>query len=323
MAAYPGGEPLTAGSLQSGLHLAIGMFDGVHVGHQAVIRAAMAASNADPGSMSGVLTFDPHPSRVLRPEKATSLLLPLSERVGRMLDAGIDRVFVQPFTREFASREASEFVATLRTFFPGLRSLYVGENFRFGAGRSGDSTTLVEEARPLGVQVGVLKRETCNGEPISSSTIRELLAKGEIVKANTMLGVPYRIKGTIVPGKKLGRGLGFPTVNLPWNPEALPRFGVYLAMVVVSSTGMTRPAIANYGLRPTVDQTNSPLLEVHLLEGGEFPTTGDEIEVSLLEFLRPERKFPSRESLREQIRMDVETARAKALAGSSIPTVKS
>nr|WP_275106697.1 riboflavin biosynthesis protein RibF [Oceanipulchritudo coccoides] len=311
MTAYLGKRILEGGTLEQPVHLAIGMFDGVHVGHQAVIHEAIKASQAQPGSLSGVLTFDPHPSQVLRPDQATALLMPLEQRVERMLEVGIDKVFVFPFTREFAAGEASEFVPTLRSWFPMLKSLYVGENFRFGAMRSGNVDTLTETAGPLDIRVGVLRRKSYQGEPISSSAIRASLAQGEMSAVNSMLGSPYRISGTIIAGKKVGRGLGFPTVNISWNPEALPRLGVYRVEASDMASGDKFCGIANYGLHPTVSEAASPLLEVHFLDGSEFPTTGDKLEVSLLEFIRPEMKFSSMEALQEQIRRDVEAVKAK------------
>lgn len=292
------------------LHLAIGMFDGVHLGHQAVIRQAVWASESDRGSIAGVLTFDPHPSRILRPASATPLLVPLDQRIRKMLSIGIERVFVQPFTLGYASREAGDFVHALKTYFPRLRSIHVGENFRFGSGRKGDVNTLSESGFETGIDVGILDRETHSGEPISSSAIRTAISEGNISLANSMLGYPYTIEGTIIAGKKIGRGLGYPTVNIPWHPEALPRFGVY-AVKIRNSSGEFLRGIANYGLRPTVDEAESPLLEVHVLEGEAIPTTGDTIQVSLLDFIRPEKKFSSQEALQKQIGSDIEALRQK------------
>jgi riboflavin kinase/FMN adenylyltransferase len=309
---YPGGEVMTDRLVDTPLHLAIGMFDGVHLGHQAVMRKAIEAASSEPGSISGVFTFDPHPSRVLRPEQATPLLMPLDQRIRRMLAMGIDQVFVQPFTRLYAAREAEAFAPSLRAYFPLLKSLHVGENFRFGSRRSGDVDTLYRSAAELGIEVDILKRESLNGEPISSSAIREALRSGDMSAANTMLGYAYTIEGTIIPGKKVGRGLGFPTVNIPWNPEAVPRFGVYAVSVTTDSLpGKRLRGIANYGLRPTVDQSEAPLLEVHFLDRPPFPTTGDPVQVSLLEFIRPERKFTSTEALQKQIREDVDAIRGR------------
>jgi riboflavin kinase/FMN adenylyltransferase len=306
---YPPGEWRGGVVEAHPLHLAIGMFDGVHVGHQAVIRQAIDAAVASPGDCSGVLTFDPHPSRVLYPERATDLLMPLQSRVGHMLELGVDHVFVKAFTRAYAALPAGEFVALLAASFPALRSLHVGENFRFGAGRAGDVATLHADALRMGIDVRVLEREHSGDLPVSSSRIRELLAAGDIRAANTLLGRPYTVSARIVPGRRIGRRIGFPTLNLPWNPEAAPRHGVYRVQLRTAASG-PQPGLANYGLRPTVGADTSPLLEVHLLDPVELPPAGALVQVSLLDFIRPERAFPSIEALRERIREDVACARA-------------
>lgn len=319
MTVYPDGQVVVAGALEQPLHLAIGMFDGVHVGHQMVMRAAVDASRSDPGSLSGVLTFDPHPSRILRPKQATALLMPFGQRIERMLEVGIKRVFVQAFTLEYAAREAADFADSLQRLFPGLKSLHVGENFRFGAKRSGNVDTLRDTAEAAGIMAGVLVRENYKGRPISSSAIREFLGRGEMKVVNGMLGSPYRIDGTVVPGKKIGRGLGFPTVNIPWCPESPPRYGVYRVTAEWNASGGSLIGIANYGLRPTIEKDSAPLLEVHFLEGSGFPEEGCPVTVHLHEFIRPETKFSSKEALREQIRLDVEAARQSALQDTSDP----
>lgn len=306
---FPGRQSVAGDPAGKPLHLAIGMFDGVHRGHQAVIRKAVEAARREAGAISGVFTFDPHPSRVLRPEQATPLLMPLEQRVGRMLSMGVDHVFVQPFTRTYASREAEAFAPSLRAHFSRLASIHVGENFRFGSRRSGDVDTLFRTGADLGIDVDILTREHFAGEPISSSAIRKALGEGDMAAVNAMLGYTYSVEGTIVPGKKVGRGLGFPTVNIPWEPEAAPRFGVYAVNATAASPSRQLRGIANYGLRPTVDAAQAPLLEVHFLDAEPYPTTGDSIEVSLLRFIRPERKFTSTGALQDQIRKDVEEMR--------------
>jgi riboflavin kinase/FMN adenylyltransferase len=244
--------------------------------------------------------------------------MPFEQRIERMLSMGVDLVFVQPFTHAYASREATEFLKSLQASFPGLKSVHIGENFRFGARRSGDVDTLTESGGALGIDVGILERENHGGEPISSSAIRTALGTGDISGVNAMLGSPYTIRGTIVPGKKVGRGLGFPTVNIPWDPEARPQFGVYAVTARQLPSGNILRGIANYGLRPTVDEAEFPLLEVHFLEGEPMPTTGDRVEVSLLAFIRPERKFPSKEELRMQIRRDVEEISKRGLRNGAV-----
>lgn len=286
------------------------MFDGVHIGHQSVIRKAIEAADKEAAHCSGVLTFDPHPSRVLYPEKATALLTPLQPRVARMLDIGVDRVFVQTFTSAYSRREAQDFVPSLKQRFPGLLSIHVGENFRFGAGRSGDVDTLATSAGPLGVQVYPHPRTDFAGEPVSSSRIRRALTEGRIGEANAMMGSPYRVRGTVAPGRGLGRGMGFPTLNVPWDPEAKPRFGVYRVRLRQTETAEWLAGIANYGVRPTVGDTGGPLLEVHLLEtGAASPADMVEVEIELLDFIRPEQSFSSMEALRVQIGNDVKQVR--------------
>jgi riboflavin kinase/FMN adenylyltransferase len=223
-----------------------------------------------------------------------------------MLEMGVDRVFVQAFTLSYARREAAAFVPALKAVFPGLASLHVGENFRFGAGRSGDVDTLCQSAVLAGVDVHPHARKDFAGDPVSSSRIRKALTEGHIREANAMMGTPYRIEGKVATGRGLGRGMGFPTLNISWHPEAAPRFGVYRVSLRANESGEWLAGIANYGLRPTVSDSSEPLLEVHLLETGSVPPAKMErVQVNLFEFIRPEQSFPSIEALRAQIEADV------------------
>lgn len=285
------------------------MFDGVHLGHQALIGQAAEAAHA-PGHICGVLTFDPHPSRVLRPEEATRLLMPLDERIARMHSAGADFVFVKAFSRAYAATPADQFVKQLKVVLPALESLHVGENFRFGAGRDGDAALLASLASADHVRLHALPRQSLGQERISSSRIRGALSGGDISLVNAMLGAPYTVEGPVIPGKGLGRRLDYPTLNIAWCPEVLPRFGVY-RVLVRRTMGSPLPGIANYGLRPTFEQDSTPLLEVHLLAGEPFPGLGESIRVALLEFIRPEQPFPSADALRSQIASDVERVRSQ------------
>jgi len=288
------------------LHLAIGMFDGVHLGHQSVIDSAVHSARRS-GGLAGVLTFWPHPSALFRPDNPTQLLMPVDMKRRVLAKLGIDFVIEQNFSREFAGIEAKDFVSYLRQCLPQLSAIYVGENFRFGRGRAGDVAVLIEEAKRVGVAVFSAQRLKHNGAPISSSRIRELVAVGAIAEANALLGYSYFAEGVVEKGRQLGRTIGFPTLNLAWRPELKPRFGVY-AVEVMDTTGKMLRGVANYGARPTVEATGQPLLEVHLLE--ESPLTyGDKLTVNWLHFLRPESKFDGLEALRVQIALDVENAR--------------
>lgn len=288
------------------LHLAIGMFDGVHLGHRAVIETAVEAARRS-GGVAAVLTFWPHPSVLFRPEQPTRLIQDGPTKARALGRLGVDAVVTQPFTREFAQLAAADFLPALKQSLPTLAGIYVGENFRFGRGRSGDVTMLAAAAEALGLAIFCASRVTVGGLPVSSTRIRELLEAGEVDAANTLLGQPYATHGVVTPGKRLGRSLGFPTLNLAWSPPLRPRLGVYVARVCGVASVAARPAVANYGLRPTVEQVTAPRLEVHVL--GECPFgEGEEISVEWLRFLRAEMKFGGVDELRAQIARDREAA---------------
>lgn len=284
------------------VHLAIGMFDGVHRGHQAVVGAAIRAAR-DAGGRAGVLTFAPHPSVVLRPERPTPLLLPPALKLELLRRLGVDFIVEHPFDAAFAATPAAGFVARLRGAFPGLQAVYAGENFRFGRGREGDVAFLRAAAAAAGFAVHGAPRLAAGGAPISSSRVRELLAAGDLVGANALLGYTYLAEGIVVPGRRLGRTLGFPTLNLGWSPGLRPALGVY-AVIVAGPDGRRQPAVANYGLRPTVEAgATEPRLEVHVLEPTPWGE-GDRLRVWWLDFLRPERRFAGVEELRSQVERD-------------------
>jgi riboflavin kinase/FMN adenylyltransferase len=289
------------------LHLAVGMFDGVHLGHQAVIRLAREGAVAA-GGTAGVLTFWPHPSVVLRPAAPTRVMQDPAAKAALLQRMGVDLVLTEPFSAGIADVEAEHFVAWLRSRLPRLAGLYVGENFRFGRGRRGDVALLAKAGEESGLAVGVAPPVQVAGAPVSSTRIRTLMEAGEMEAVAALLGRPYQSAGEVVPGKRLGRTLGFPTLNLSWAPPARPRFGVY-AVRVLGPAGETRAAVANYGLRPTVEQSAEPRLELHVL--GDCPWgEGARLEVVWLRFLRPEQAFPDLAALRRQILQDCTAARA-------------
>jgi riboflavin kinase/FMN adenylyltransferase len=291
------------------LHLAIGMFDGVHLGHQAVVEAAIHSAKQS-GGVAAVLTFHPHPSRLFRPETPTLLLMPPEQKMRFLRELGVDVVIAQPFTRSFSRITAEAFLGYVKRCLPTLAAVYVGENFRFGRGRAGDVETLVRAGQREKVAVVSVARLRRNGRPISSTRIRELLTAGEVAEANRLLGYTYFCEGTVRAGRKLGRELGFPTLNLPWAPEARPAYGVYAVRLRTEADGPWRRGVANYGVRPTVARKTSaePLLETHLLGTAKAPEPGQAIRVEWLEFLRPERKFASLEALRTQMAKDRKAA---------------
>lgn len=286
------------------VHLCIGVFDGVHAGHRSVVASARASAQAEGGEVVA-LSFDPHPSRLLRPDSPTPLILSRAQKEARLAEAGADRVAHQRFDEAHRSLAAEAYLDWLRAAFPGLRSVHVGENFRFGAGRRGDPALLARSAASHGVEVRAAAPFLVGGEPASSSRIRAALSAGEIELANAMLVRPYEAEGATTPGRQLGRRLGLPTLNLPWAPELSPAFGVYAAEVLTEA-GIAEPAVMNWGVRPTVEtETVAPLVEAHLLRpSGPIPVAGDLIKVRWLARIRGERKFAGLEELRDQVERD-------------------
>lgn len=298
-AAFPAGRPL---------HLAIGMFDGVHLGHHAVIESAVHSARRCHG-VAAVLTFWPHPSRLFRPEQAVRLIMTPALKNRQLARLGVDAVITQEFNADYARIEAEEFLPRLKHALPTLTTIYVGENWRFGHGRRGDISLLVGEARKHGIAIVSAPRINQNGEPISSTRIRTYLEEGRLEEANALLGYTYFAEGAVAPGKQLGRQLGFPTLNVVWEPDLRPRFGVYAVLVSGPKSDVPLPAVANYGLRPTVENSIIPRLEIHVLAPCPF-ATGDTLSIEWLSFLRPEQKFAGVEALRTQIAADREAALA-------------
>ncbi len=283
--------------------LSIGMFDGVHLGHRAVLNHTESAARLKNG-IAVALTFPEHPAKFLRRGNEPPLLMDAGTKVRNLLDAGIDYVVMRPFDKALAEIPAEEFPASLKKSVPSLCGICVGENFRFGQARHGDANSLSEIGQTLGLEVEVVSSAIHQGVSISSSRIRNALTKGEIEEVNAMLGRPYQVFGQVISGNGKGREFGFPTLNLPWTPQAKPAFGVYFAESTVGLAKERKSAVVNYGVRPTVEKnTIQPLLEVHLLGEDDFSShkPGDELVVNFLKFLRPEQKFDSLDSLKAQI----------------------
>jgi len=288
------------------LHLAIGAFDGVHLGHRAVLHSAREAARAD-GGLVGVLTYDPHPSKVLRPESSVPLIFTRAQKDERLTEAGAQMVHHEPFDRAHASIAAADFPRWLQQTFPHLKSLHVGANFQYGRGRAGHGETLIAQGTAEGLGVRLVAAVRLGDETVSSSRIRQCLVTGELDLANAMLHRPYEAEGVIIGGRRIGRTLGFPTVNVAWEPELKPAYGVYAVEVIFQ--GEALPAVANYGQRPTVESGPvAPLLEAHVLRGAA-PTTGDAVRVRWIRRLRAEQKFADLPALQAQIAQDSAQAR--------------
>ncbi len=300
------------------VHMALGMFDGVHRGHQTVIGAAIQSARQSRGR-SAVLTFWPHPSRIFKPDHPTEMISTPEIKLCLLQQAGVDLIVQKPFDHGFASITADEFPGYLKKAVPDLAGVYIGENFRFGSGRQGRVDDLIEKEPALGVQVVSAQRIRFNGQPISSTRIRGNLKIGQIAEANPMLGYHYFSVGEVEEGNHTGRELGFPTLNLPWNPECKPAYGVYAvkayrfnpnedARIAPGKRIPGVPAVANFGLRPTIGDLTEPLLELHLLANEVEYGPGDQIRVEWHKFIRSERTFESLDQLRGQIERDVEAA---------------
>ncbi len=291
------------------LHLAIGIFDGVHLGHRAILKQASEAAARDSGEVV-VLTFWPHPSHVIRPEDSVPMLVGRELRTRLLLEAGADTVVFLEFTAEFAKMEAEAFPTFLKESVPALKTVSVGEGFRFGRARVGDAALFCREGAKVSLDVRPVARVDLDGVPLSSTLIREKVAAGKIAVANRLLGYPYLAEGRIIAGEALGRKIGFPTLNLGWLPDAQPRLGVYAVRVAFPElSSHSFAGVANYGCRPTVSDADAePMLEVHLLEKLPQEPCG-RMEVAFHDFIRAEERFDSVEALAKRIEKDVVMAR--------------
>ncbi len=305
--------------LSEGLHLAIGVFDGIHVGHQAILKAAIGKAEAC-HETAGVLTFDPHPTHILNPDSPSPLILPLDVRLSRLSGFGIKWIFKVQFTQELAEISAEEFVHLLRRCFPTLKGVYVGENFRFGYHRLGDAKMLETLCGRLNITANILAKREYNHERISSSRIRRSLQDGNMLETNAMLGYNYYIEAFSEFGKQRGSSLGFPTLNFGWNPELRPRFGVYLAQLTVVDENI-KPflGVANYGLRPTFADLSSPVLEVHVLKEWPVELSTKKMKIEWVRFLRAEKRFDSINELKVQISKDISNAREVIKREAAVP----
>jgi riboflavin kinase/FMN adenylyltransferase len=298
-----------AGLLAGGA-VAIGNFDGVHLGHQALIRRAVELARAR-GARAGVLTFEPHPVRALRPLLAPPLLTPLPRKLELLEEHGLDAAVVQPFDLAYAATSAEGFVGRDLGQALGVRDVVVGWDFTAGHERA-----RVEALRPLlrarGLELHVVEPVAEGGLTVSSTKIREFLLEGKVEAAALLLTRPHDLDGRVVPGAGRGRGLGFGTANLD-TEGLLPRNGVYAVRARLQGEGEGegwRPGVCNVGVKPTVDDSGRVVAEVHLLEHDGRDLYGAALRVGFVARLRDERRFPSLDALRAQIGEDAARARA-------------
>ena len=310
------GLPRSISLAEGGCALTIGNFDGVHRGHQAML-ALLTNEARHRGLRSCVLTFEPHPRdyfarRQGKPELAPARIATLRDKLGELERCGIDRVVVVRFDERVAAQPAQAFVDDMLVRGLGARYVLVGDDFRFGAGRSGNYAMLDEAGTRAGFDVARMMSYEVRGQRVSSSTVREALAAGQLAQAAALLGRPYTISGHAIHGRKLGRELGFRTLNLRFPHERPAAMGVFVVRVHGLGPGPV-PGVASLGRRPTVEDAGRVLLEVHCLHWPPGLASEDGygrvLRVELLHKLHDERRYASLEALREGIARDVDDAR--------------
>src|SRR5436309_1935291 len=296
--------------LRGPLFLAIGVFDGVHLGHQAVISTSAQHARAANGTPV-VVTFDPHPEKILRPEMAPHLLTATPHKIALIRDLGMTHLLIITFDKQFAATEPEDFVQQLAQHSKPLREICVGHEWSFGKNRRGNLELLKKLGAQSDFNVVGIPPVTVNGQIVSSTTIRQAVEAGDLRKAAEMLGREYTILGTVVRGDDLGKKIGFPTANLSAHNEQFPPNGVYFAQAILE--GSVYPGVVNLGYRPTVSTSKSErVLEIHLFDF-DRDIYGQDVEVRFIRYLRPEKQFENVDALVRQIELDVHQARKLCL----------
>lgn len=293
-------------TLRGPIFLAIGVFDGVHLGHQAVVSTSAKHAQAA-GGTPVVVTFDPHPAKVLRPHDAPHLLTATQHKIVLIRDLGVQHLLLLKFDKDLASTAPENFIDQLVAHARPLREICVGHEWSFGKDRRGNLDLLKKLGARFNFDVIGIPPVTVNGEVVSSTAIRKAIERGDFTKAAQMLGRDYTILGTVTGGDNLGKKIGFPTANLSAHSEQFPPNGVYLAEARFD--GAMHYGVVNLGYRPTVhtDKSNR-VLEIHLLDF-DRDVYGRDIEVRFVRYLRPEQKFANLDALARQIELDVKQAR--------------
>ena len=292
-------------TLKEPIVLAAGTFDGLHLGHQALIRRAMEEANSC-GGTTVVMTFDRHPASLLRPEKAPKLLTRNAEKTALLAGMGLPALLMLEFTSDLAGMLARDFITSLAKSSP-LHAVCVGRQWSFGKGGEGNVALLKALGMEQKFEVIQIDPVMAADSPISSTRIRKAIASGEFTEASTCLGRPFLLTGNVVRGAGLGVEIGFPTANLGVEGMQLPPDGVYA--VRVHREGRVSPGVANIGVRPTVDPTSTKrTVEVHLFDCSE-DLVGKELSLEFVKFLRGEEKFSGLDELKAQIALDCERAR--------------
>ncbi|MDL1866506.1 bifunctional riboflavin kinase/FAD synthetase [Betaproteobacteria bacterium PRO4] len=289
--------------------LTIGNFDGVHLGHQAMI-ARLKRMAGRLGVASCIMTFEPHPRECLMPEQAPARLTDLREKLELLAGYGVNRVQICRFNRKFANISAEQFVTRILQQEMNVQWLLIGEDFRFGARRSGD-LALLQKFFPESGQLEIMPPVMLDGLRVSSTAVRNALVSGNLDLAADLLGRPYSLSGRVVDGMKLAKKLGFPTANIQLKHHLLPLSGIFVVEASwCNDSGHTQRirGVASLGIRPTVLENAQPLLEVHLFDFDE-QIYGQQLRIDFLQKLREEEKFPDMETLVTQIEQDIDCAK--------------
>jgi len=288
--------------------LAIGFFDGVHLGHQQIIRQTIADARQQEG-LALVLTFDRHPNTVVAPDRVPPLIYSLPQKLRAIESLGADTLLVIHFDEAFSRQTGEEFIRSLARDAGQIQSLCVGADFVFGYRRSGNVSLLKKLGGEIGFRVHGLAAVSLDNQIVSSTRIRKLIRAGDLDTVSQMLGRPYAISSRVIRGEQLGQQLGFPTANLDPAGLALPPNGVYAALALVK--GRSYRAALNIGFRPTVALKSQVLnIEAHLLDFSDN-VYGEELEVQIVEKMRDERKFSSKIELQQQISKDISAVTSK------------
>ncbi|SNR64762.1 FMN adenylyltransferase /riboflavin kinase [Methylobacillus rhizosphaerae] len=285
------------------LAVAIGNFDGVHLGHQALLRHLSEVAR-DNGLKSAVMTFEPHPRELFIPDRAPTRLTSLREKLELFSEAGVEYVYVCHFNRRFAAISVETFMYDILRDRLDAKAILVGEDFRFGAGRQGG----IEDFVRAGFNLQSQPKVDLDGQRISSTLVREALAQGRLNDAARLLGRTYSISGKVVHGDKLARELGYPTANIHMLHDRPPLFGIYAVKLKGLPEGNDWPGVASLGVRPTVKQDGRPTLEVHLFDFNR-DIYGQHVRVKFMHKIRDEMKFDDLETLKYWIARDAEMAR--------------
>lgn len=300
-------DPLRASDLSRGGVATVGNFDGVHLGHRRILEA-VAARAKEIGRPSLAITFEPHPLAVLRPDHAPRRLQTLRQKEEAIEALGLDALLVIPFTRDFSLTEPEDFVRDFLAERLNASELFLGQHFAFGRGKRGDLALLKRMGPECAFLASGVEEVFYEDEPISSTRIRNAIARGDVSQANAMLGREYELDGIVSKGDHVGQKIGYPTINLAPENDLPPADGVYVTRIEIRSFGRRFDCVTNIGRRPTLYEDCATTIETHVLDFSAN-VYGEKVRLFFLDRLREGRKFPSVMALTEQIGRDIEATR--------------